>query len=435
MKRSAIVKIVADVWMTLLLLFLMGYQLWGEVAHEWAGAGMLVLFLAHHILNRGWYKSLFKGRYTPMRVFRVLVDMLLLAAMAAQMYSSIAMSRHVFAFLPLDGKMALARRLHILGAYWGFILMSVHLGMHWNLFLGMARKRTGKTVPSKLRSSLLFLMGLLIAAYGAFVFVDRDFPTYLFLRSEFVFLDYEEPVWSFYLDYLDVLEGRAERFARDPARIRKAEEGNKMKRNWPNVNVPAEWEKKDIYKPVFLNRYGYYELRRQNTPEERGRNFEENYFQNYAGQTYAKEYPESELAFIRNKIEERELVIRENLQKAGKNPEEGYSLLDIGCGEGFLLKHFYDRGVRVKGIDFGVYALKHFHPELCSCFEQGDMMKLLPQMAARGEVYDVVNADRMLDMVPDAGEDGGGIPSAGRNGIWPGDCGGFSERMNSARTY
>ena len=116
MKRSAIVKIVVDVWMTLLLLFLMGYQLWGEVAHEWAGAGMLVLFLAHHILNRGWYKSLFKGRYMPMRVFQVLVDMLLLAAMAAQMYSGIAMSRHVFAFLPVDGGMALARRLHILGA-------------------------------------------------------------------------------------------------------------------------------------------------------------------------------------------------------------------------------------------------------------------------------------------------------------------------------
>ena len=160
MKRPAIVKIVVDMLMTLLLLFLMGYQLWGEVAHEWAGAGMLILFLAHHILNRGWYKSLFKGRYTSMRVFQVLADMLLLAAMAAQMYSGIAMSRYVFAFLPVDGKMALARRLHILGSYWGFILMSVHLGMHWNLFWGMARKRTGKTVPSKLRSSLLFLMGL-----------------------------------------------------------------------------------------------------------------------------------------------------------------------------------------------------------------------------------------------------------------------------------
>ena len=50
MKRAAIVKIVVDVWMTLLLLFLMGYQLWGESAHEWAGAFMLVLFIAHHAL-------------------------------------------------------------------------------------------------------------------------------------------------------------------------------------------------------------------------------------------------------------------------------------------------------------------------------------------------------------------------------------------------
>lgn len=202
MKQAVIAKIIVDMLMTLLLLFLMGYQLWGEVAHEWAGAGMLVLFLVHHILNRGWYKSLFKGRYTSMRVFQVLVDMLLLAATAAQMYSGIVMSHYAFAFLPVDGKMALARRLHILGSYWGFILMSVHLGMHWNLFLGMAGKRTGKAVPSKHRSLRLPLIGLLIAAYGAFVFVDRDFPTYLFLRSEFVFLDYEEPVWSFYLDYL-----------------------------------------------------------------------------------------------------------------------------------------------------------------------------------------------------------------------------------------
>lgn len=205
MKRAAIAKITVDVLMTLTLLFLMGYQLWGEAAHEWAGAIMLILFLAHHILNRGWYKSLFKGRYTSMRVFQVCVDMLLLVAMLAQMYSGIAMSRHVFAWLPVDGGMALARRLHILGAYWGYLLMSVHLGLHWNLFLGMARKRAGKTAPSKRRSLILFLIGLLIATYGAFVFMNRDFPTYLFLRSEFVFLDYEEPVWSFYLDYLSLM--------------------------------------------------------------------------------------------------------------------------------------------------------------------------------------------------------------------------------------
>ena len=202
MKPTAIAKVIVDVLMTPSLLFLMGYQLWGEAAHEWAGAGMLALFIAHHILNRSWYKNLLKGRFTPMRVFQICVDMLLLISMLAQMYSGIVMSRHVFAFLPIDGKMALARRLHILAAYWGFILMSLHLGLHWNVFLALAKRKARGAKPAKIRRLLPLLTGLLIAAYGATVFLIRDFPTYLFLQSVFVFLDYEEPAWLFLLDYI-----------------------------------------------------------------------------------------------------------------------------------------------------------------------------------------------------------------------------------------
>ena len=33
----------------------------------------------------------------------------------------------------------------------------------------------------------------------------RNFLTYMFLRSEFVFLDYEEPKILFYLDYLSLM--------------------------------------------------------------------------------------------------------------------------------------------------------------------------------------------------------------------------------------
>lgn len=36
--------------------------------------------------------------------------------------------------------MALARRFHILGSYWGFLLMNVHLGLHWNMVIRMAQK-------------------------------------------------------------------------------------------------------------------------------------------------------------------------------------------------------------------------------------------------------------------------------------------------------
>ena len=63
MKPTAIIKIVVDVLMTLALLFLMGYQLWGEAAHEWIGTGMLILFLAHHILNRNLWRDFLNFPY------------------------------------------------------------------------------------------------------------------------------------------------------------------------------------------------------------------------------------------------------------------------------------------------------------------------------------------------------------------------------------
>ena len=204
MKPKMAVKLAADIGMTLTLLFLMGYQFWGETAHEWVGAIMFVLFILHHALNFNWHKRIFKGKYTPMRTLTLCVDILVFLAMLALMYSGIVMSRHVFAFLSVERGLAFARRLHILGAYWGFLLMSVHLGLHWNMILGMVKKRA-KLKPSKARSIALFCTSALLAVYGIYVFIRRDFATYLFLKSEFVFLDYSEPKPLFYFDYLALM--------------------------------------------------------------------------------------------------------------------------------------------------------------------------------------------------------------------------------------
>ncbi len=205
MKPKAVIKLAVDVSMTLALLFLMGYQFWGEAPHEWVGAGMFLLFVAHHLLNGRWHKTLFKGKYSALRTVTLCVDLLLLLAMLAQMYSGIVMSRYVFAFLPGTGGMSLARRLHILGAYWGFLLMSVHLGLHWNMILGMLRKALKIKSKTKSPSMIAFAAGLVISGYGIWVFISRGFPTCLFLKSEFVFLDYSEPKIFFYIDYLALM--------------------------------------------------------------------------------------------------------------------------------------------------------------------------------------------------------------------------------------
>lgn len=67
MKPKMKCKIAIDILMTAGLLFLMPYELVGRAAHEWIGAGMLILF----ILNRKWTAHLLKGRYTKFRVLQL----------------------------------------------------------------------------------------------------------------------------------------------------------------------------------------------------------------------------------------------------------------------------------------------------------------------------------------------------------------------------
>lgn len=199
MKPKLTAKIIIDILMTLALLFLMGYQLLGDVAHEWVGTGMFLLFIVYHALNFNWHKNLFKNKYTARRIAVLCIDILVFADMLMMMFSGIVMSRHVFAFLPISGGVMLARRLHILGSYWGILLMSLHLGMHVKIFAGMIKKRVRIPTPA------VFVPSLIIAAYGVYAFIKRDFLTYMFLRSEFVFLDYDEPKILFYLDYISLM--------------------------------------------------------------------------------------------------------------------------------------------------------------------------------------------------------------------------------------
>lgn len=205
MKPKMTVKVTVDILMTLALLFLMGYQFWGDVAHEWVGAGMFLLFILHHVLNRHWVQNLFHGRFTPSRILSLVLDQLLFLAMLGLMVSGILLSNHVFAFLHLHGGLSFARLLHMATSHWGFVLMALHLGLHWGMFVGLTRKALRLRQPSRVRRILLTALSIGIAAYGMSVFIRRGLLTYMLVRTQFVFLDFGESVPLFYLDYLAMM--------------------------------------------------------------------------------------------------------------------------------------------------------------------------------------------------------------------------------------
>lgn len=173
--------------MTVLLLLLMARQLTGDFAHEWIGTAMLILWIVHHILNRNWYAHLFKGKYTPVRILQTVTNFAVLLSLFGLTVSGIILSREGFASLPISGGIALARPLHVLSALWGFVLMALHLGLHWNMILGMVRKATGPVVSKPLRI-LLHIAAALVAGYGLYAFLKNQFLSYLFLTSSLLFL-------------------------------------------------------------------------------------------------------------------------------------------------------------------------------------------------------------------------------------------------------
>ena len=58
-------------------------------------------------------------------------------------------------------------------------------------------------------------------------------------------------------------------------------------------------------------------------------------------------------------------------------PIKNYEALDIGCGEGHLLKKFTQRKIKVTEIDFNNFSISRFNPSALSKFKKSDVMQLI----------------------------------------------------------
>lgn len=221
------IKVIIDFIMTILLLLLMAFQITGQEFHEWIGAGMLALFLVHNILNFKWYRNLFKGKYSIPRVLQMTINFAALFSMLCLAYSGIVMSHYVFDFVfmrghmahhgggmgfgkmfgsvHIRGHMALARQMHIVASYWGFVLMSVHLGFHWGMIVGMVVKivrnrKMPKSIPWVFR-----IIAVVVACYGAVCFYKANIVSYMFMKNQFAFFDFEQTAVSVFSEYMAMM--------------------------------------------------------------------------------------------------------------------------------------------------------------------------------------------------------------------------------------
>lgn len=185
------------------MLVAMAYYITGITTHEIVGLVVLVLFIIHNFLNRRWYQSLRKGRYSLRRFLQIAVNLLFLVAMAIMIISGILVSIDIFPIIPVFNDM-LYREIHVLSAYWGFILMAIHIGFSWGIIINAMRRMTGVAGTNRTRTIILRLIAVLIVVYGVQASFERDMFYKLTVYNPFSW-DFETTALDLTIDYLAIM--------------------------------------------------------------------------------------------------------------------------------------------------------------------------------------------------------------------------------------
>jgi 2-polyprenyl-3-methyl-5-hydroxy-6-metoxy-1,4-benzoquinol methylase len=146
---------------------------------------------------------------------------------------------------------------------------------------------------------------------------------------------------------------------------------------------------------ISKNKFGYYSVSDLPSSEFLSNYYKNKYYQNESG-SYSINYSDDELKYFYNKIELKFKII-ESVMSINKS----ISILDVGCGEGFALNYFYNRGCNIKGIDFSKFALEQFNPHLVPYFEEIDFYDFAEREIAKGSKYDIIWSKHVLEHVLD----------------------------------
>lgn len=170
---------IVDILMTLALILLMSLQVTDYLAHEYIGMAMTALVILHTYLNRAWFMTLFKGHYGAVRVLSLALNVALIVAFILSAISGMIISE-TFETAYTESFTEWGRTTHVCSSYWAFVIMGLHVGMHWGMIAG------------RIKSSWPGVAAVLFAGWGMYTFICANIIDYLTLRNVFVFLDYDK---------------------------------------------------------------------------------------------------------------------------------------------------------------------------------------------------------------------------------------------------
>lgn len=189
-----------------LLVAVMATALVQEAPHEYLGVALFTAAAAHAILNRRRFKALLHGRRNAVGVVSIVAIAGLAICFVGQLASALVLSKFAFGFLPVLPGASLARRIHMLCSYWGFVLAFAHAGLHMKVLGRLmpivgARRALGTPRYAVWAPRLLFVA---VSCFGVYSFVRLDFGAYLLGGVQFASADYGASLVSSMMSYASI---------------------------------------------------------------------------------------------------------------------------------------------------------------------------------------------------------------------------------------
>lgn len=144
-----------------------------------------------------------------------------------------------------------------------------------------------------------------------------------------------------------------------------------------------------------IHELGFMEAIDRPSPEDLRFYYSERYFEIESG-NYRRSYTHDELNSIHSRVRRRSAHALQLIGRSGSG-----KMLDVGCGEGFVLAHFAEIGWEVSGIDFSRSGVEAMNPGVAHLVESGDLFERLGARTASGQTYDVLWLENVLEHVLD----------------------------------
>ena len=138
---------------------------------------------------------------------------------------------------------------------------------------------------------------------------------------------------------------------------------------------------------------GFYQAYPIPSQEELDHFYREEYFQACKSYSYSHDYSEEEMQFNLTQP-----IVADHVWKQARKKPVG-KLIDIGCGEGFFARYFYDHGWEIECCDLSSFAIEKHNPEILGFFTKNNIYKELDKLIINNNKFDFINLSNVLEHV------------------------------------